>query len=1237
MCLLVSAVAVPFSSVCADSCAFWSLQDEEKESHILQDGSEDHDECRFEEVYDSEIDITHNIQESAMDVDSHESFQAQDHSMDVDSTPIEDYPKLSNSRYSQTPHHETLAMNPFIDNEAALSREDENEELEDKVDDLIQDREEEEEAEENRWYGDEAFRDANSELEDDKQPEQTQLWAAFLQQCKTRAKHGVPQDNALSEVSNEILHISLLRQTNAPAFWRVKCKPGSEYELVPALYERFTPTSEEPHIPSPDGIWMTRTSSPLPLALPLRIATPAKNPHVSCYRDAFDAEDYTGEDWDAAVSATVLEDDIAVQPALDTINSLERQWLAQNDTVSPVIGQLVQPSVRPTPASAPPTSSFSSVAPWFTSTNTTSSTDTTSSTVQCPRSSSRGSETAAPTSSPKSPGTPIATSKQVDVIDVDSVSIMEPLFLRSSSVIKEEENDMDWLWSEHVASRPATPSPTSNATNTPVVTKTTSTPASPTSPSSERSPTSTGLPTTTSTTSQPNAITSFSQYPTGLANTTSTMSQPNAVTSSSQHPTSPTGLLPNTSLTMSQVNAVASSSQQLQTPTADPSAYMQTAGLIRSVLCVSGLSGWVYIEGEPKLHLSFVRSTPLMEFLRTYQCVRHSLTGNPIIELVSTHEMGQLLQWTPPALKLMTWVRVRKGLYTGDSGPSHRVIVLLIPRVSNELVGDKRKAKDTRGELHLEKVGQSLFTGQKNGLHYKNGLLRKAFDDSPMSYSEVQIAYQTRDLFSQSQHSLIKAHPLPVLSSWVFEPGEEVESLSRLGNEAERPAGAQVKERHLKNPTEEEDTSAIPSSTNHSDFKALMKLVNTCDEKKKRKTAVEVAQTETILIRPGMVQEVLSYLDPAQAEEWVDQMNLCKRFRCMDQIFISHGEAPIYGVIIDISGETCTVMELYGHQNYRTHQFHVNTCKCVGSRDSDGLHRLPWIEEHVSCLKSARKYAHYTGFITNVFLPKPYTKVEVHFPEQNDLQMYLKDILPLGPHQQQFRQADWDQDNKDQQGAKLQTPMKSLNTPWKNVQVIVIRGPKRSYQATVINVILSQVMTYEYGNAARLELDYSWIRDANTGQGLNDAYPLKVSERYYEPKFAVEAIKIPKRASTPKESTLQRGLTLTPPPPEEEVCRDGSAWDPTFLELDLLSLSKPLLTWMHPQLDGKTFLAIYRPKDRPEKDRIHATPIVKDKKVQLRYGKSRLFLVDRDQVHLKPMKKASSFASENMLAIHYVD
>ncbi|KAF5336649.1 hypothetical protein D9758_016743 [Tetrapyrgos nigripes] len=36
-----------------------------------------------------------------MDVDTPESFQAQDHFMDVDSTPIEDSPKLSNSRNSQ--------------------------------------------------------------------------------------------------------------------------------------------------------------------------------------------------------------------------------------------------------------------------------------------------------------------------------------------------------------------------------------------------------------------------------------------------------------------------------------------------------------------------------------------------------------------------------------------------------------------------------------------------------------------------------------------------------------------------------------------------------------------------------------------------------------------------------------------------------------------------------------------------------------------------------------------------------------------------------------------------------------------------------------------------------------------------------------------------------------------------------------------------------------------------------
>jgi hypothetical protein len=127
---------------------------------------------------------------------------------------------------------------------------------------------------------------------------------------------------------------------------------------------------------------------------------------------------------------------------------------------------------------------------------------------------------------------------------------------------------------------------------------------------------------------------------------------------------------------------------------------------------------------------------------------------------------------------------------------------------------------------------------------------------------------------------------------------------------------------------------------------------------------------------------------------------------------------------------------------------------------------------------------------------------------------------------------------------------------------------------------------------------------------LNDAYPLRGYQKFYEPDFQNYILK-PKLGS-PKRRDVR---VKTPPPAPSEVLHDGSAWDPNALPpLPSLPSAGPSHWTMHPNLDGKTFLAAYNNPSGEKQDRVHAKPDRASGRVFVTYHHRSVFPVPPEHI-----------------------
>ncbi|THV01354.1 hypothetical protein K435DRAFT_853916 [Dendrothele bispora CBS 962.96] len=320
--------------------------------------------------------------------------------------------------------------------------------------------------------------------------------------------------------------------------------------------------------------------------------------------------------------------------------------------------------------------------------------------------------------------------------------------------------------------------------------------------------------------------------------------------------------------------------------------------------------------------------------------------------------------------------------------------------------------------------------------------------------------------------------------------------------------------------------------------------------------------------------------------------------------------------------ETCEIALL--RQNIVTELIvvHVNHCRQDRPRDGGGI---PWINERVTMCRG--QYWSYTGVVKDVFPPCPphqLTKLEIWIPKltlsvqlnHNDVYhtitcKMLKDAVPLTSQQQHFRQPGWSDKIESNiildplTGLRVKTddpPMRTPQEPWLN---------KLFKSGLRITVQFDQTMLYTRGVGAREDWDYNWVLDCKTGMLLDQAYPLRGYQKFYEPDIASIVLK-PKVISTIRQNTPD---SKTPPPSPSHIVHDGGAWDPSAMTPMHPLFSSPSLVsspphWtMHPSLDGKTFFAAYKPPNGEERERVHATPDRATCRVKITYQQKSVFAV----------------------------
>ncbi|KAK7433727.1 hypothetical protein VKT23_020608 [Stygiomarasmius scandens] len=184
----------------------------------------------------------------------------------------------------------------------------------------------------------------------------------------------------------------------------------------------------------------------------------------------------------------------------------------------------------------------------------------------------------------------------------------------------------------------------------------------------------------------------------------------------------------------------------------------------------------------------------------------------------------------------------------------------------------------------------------------------------------------------------------------------------------------------------------------------------------------------------------------------------------------------------------------------------------------------------------------------------------------------LKDAVQLTSLQQHFQQPDWTDKTLSNivvnplTGLHVKVNTPSMQTPPElrvNKSVQMIHGPMKSYIGRVVRV-----------NSYKIQSSGVIIR---MGMHLNQAYPLREYQKFYEPDMGYIIINSKAVSTTRQDEPVAK----TPPPFPSHIAHDDGVWDPSSRTLfhssaSSSSLASNSLHWtMHPDLD-ETFLAAYR-------------------------------------------------------------
>ncbi|THU97451.1 hypothetical protein K435DRAFT_857580 [Dendrothele bispora CBS 962.96] len=619
----------------------------------------------------------------------------------------------------------------------------------------------------------------------------------------------------------------------------------------------------------------------------------------------------------------------------------------------------------------------------------------------------------------------------------------------------------------------------------------------------------------------------------------------------------------------------------ITSPSAEPNDGPHSLGLgspVRAAFCVPHVVDCIYLEAEPLFHPDTAEASPIMAYLHQHSAVRRLKLGRLDMVRVPTEDVADLLQWDCPFIQENSWIRVvKKGLFYGDvglvtrremSGGLPRLRVLLVPRPSPRF-GQKRKPGQPPQALFYEPETH-LFTGRwTDRRDYENGLVVVWLGDKQVTLKDTAITDNAHYLFNRSGHPLILRHPPPAPDSWVFELGEVVYNV-----QSDREKEGKIK-------------------------------------------SVEAQRC------------LVAYDD--SADEYVTKCNLRKRFRSVDIVEVTNGPRKgEHGVIVAIWYETCEVALLRQNIVNELIVVHVNHCRRDRPRDGGGI---PWINERVTVCRG--QYWSYTGVVKDVFPPCPphqLTKLEVWIPKLTlNVQLNHNDVYHTITRKMLKDAVESDVILDPLTGLRVKTdgpPMRTPQEPWLNKLVKVTHGPMKDYVGRVvgvnraydnpkfksglrITVQFDQTMLYTRGIGAREDWDYNWVLDCETGMLLDQAYPLRGYQKFYEPDIASIMMK-PKVVSTIRQNTPD---SRTPPPSPSHIQHDGGAWDPSSMTpMHPLFSSPPLVSspphWtMHPSLDGKTFFAAYNPPNGEARERVHATPDRAAGRVKITYQQKSVFAV----------------------------
>ncbi|KAK7464684.1 hypothetical protein VKT23_005891 [Stygiomarasmius scandens] len=461
-----------------------------------------------------------------------------------------------------------------------------------------------------------------------------------------------------------------------------------------------------------------------------------------------------------------------------------------------------------------------------------------------------------------------------------------------------------------------------------------------------------------------------------------------------------------------------------------------------SAFSVPDVPGAVYLEAclgpDPQ-------NTPIVEFLRQHPATVK--VGNIWLDRTSNRhrqrlwlqpipvpEVGELLNISPPSIKLFTWVKVTRGRYKNDVGfvirreistAHRRLAVLLVPRLETEpstpplpAPGESKKSHGKWKRQEPERV-QRLFARTD----WKEGKGKRRWAEvSPNSYHmdgqmfqydlvllhlpyalvtdiDVRMDPITRRHFRASQHPQIKHVQLPLPDDWVFYQNEAVDVIM----------SAPLTEQQRLDHSLPRTTFWKSARIERIDSERCLVHLDEFDDEVPGEYTVETYGVKN-----------LKKKDIEETDVWVTKLNLRKRISIGDHVEAVAGNAKgRFGFVLSNWGQQIAVVEMSSVQKEIGKPFTVdiNSCRIVQARNDV---TVPWINQRIVVIRG--QYQGHFGIVADVSPPllNGFTMIDVRLwgweqtvrirhdnVVETCTNKVLCQVLPLLPHQQGFRQVSW--------------------------------------------------------------------------------------------------------------------------------------------------------------------------------------------------------------------------------------